>query len=366
MKILELIPSLETGGAQRVVTLLAQELPQLGCEVTVVSLYTGGYGVIGDELERSQTPVLSLRKRRGFDIRIYSRLRSVIASLAPDIIHTHLHSLRYAWLFAGGYKQPRGVHTIHNMASRETDFAGRIVRRRALRRGWFLACCSQAVLAEASRLYGASGIVEVPNGVPAGPFITAPLPRPAHAGVRVLCVGRLSEQKSPLSVLKAFEQAQSAVKERLYLDFIGDGALAGDLITAVRNAGLSAQVRILGERSDVASRLAETDIFVLGSQFEGIPMAVIEAMLSGLPVVATRVGGLTELVEHGVTGYLCPPGETVAMATAIARLAGSAERRLSMGLAARDRAQKWFSSASMARGYLELFDTCLGRRPAAA
>lgn len=366
MKVLELIPSLETGGAQRIVALLSQELSRLGCDVTVVALYPQGDGVVEGELERSRTSVRFLNKRRGPDLRMYFRLRNVIASLSPDVIHTHLHSLRYAWLFAGGDNQPCGIHTIHNLAERETDLAGRMIRRRARRRGWRLVCCSREVLAGASRLYGSSGIVEVPNGVAAEPFVSAALPRPSRSGVRLLCVGRLSGQKSPLSVLEAFRAAQALTSTGLYLDFLGSGALAGELGAAIRKLGLDSRVRLLGERSDVAACLAEADIFVLGSRFEGLPMAAIEAMLSGLPVVATRVGGLKELVEEGRTGYLCPAGDTVGMAGAIAKLADSAERRFVMGSAARYRAQEHFSSARMAQSYFGLFQNCLHQRPTTA
>ena len=106
----------------------------------------------------------------------------------------------------------------------------------------------------------------------------------------------------------------------------------------MRSAGLGDRLRLLGYRDDVAAVLAAADIFVLPSYFEAMPMSVIEAMLVGLPVVASDIGGPREQVVPGVTGLLVPPRQVAPLAEALARLAADAGLRAAMGLAGRERA----------------------------
>lgn len=355
LQILEVVPSLEIGGAERLVCLLAAELPRLGAGVSVVSLYDGGSTAISAELERLGTPVYKLGKHRGPDLGVFGRLRSAIAAVQPDVIHTHLYSLRYAWRLGAGIGQPMGVHTVHSLASTEADRFGRFVRRRALRRGWRFVCCSGPVMADAVRVYGDAGFVEIPNGALGHPFDGAVRPRAQGSGIRLICVARLSRHKAPMLVLQAFAKARRLAKAELELEFVGGGPLYGELQQEVQRLGLAGCVRLVGERSDVAERLANADVFVLGSRFEGLPMAVIEAMFSGLPVIATRVGGVGELVDDRHSGYLVDPGDDEALAGAIVKLVDAPALRVSMGLAGRERASRYFSSAAMAQKYLAQF-----------
>jgi glycosyltransferase involved in cell wall biosynthesis len=111
-----------------------------------------------------------------------------------------------------------------------------------------------------------------------------------------------------------------------------------DMAALLAGAGLGDRLRLLGYRDDVAAVLAAADIFALPSYFEAMPMSVIEAMLTELPVVASDVGGLREEVVPGVTGLLVPPREASPLAQALARLAADAGLRAAMGLAGRERA----------------------------
>ena len=112
---------------------------------------------------------------------------------------------------------------------------------------------------------------------------------------------------------------------------------------------------MLGLRDDIDSILTAADVFVQPSLSEGLPLAVLEAMGFGLPVVATRVGGVPEAVVDGDTGYLVPPGNPEALAAALARVIESADRGTSMGAAGRDRAVAKFSVERMADAYRQLF-----------
>jgi glycosyltransferase involved in cell wall biosynthesis len=138
--------------------------------------------------------------------------------------------------------------------------------------------------------------------------------------------------------------------------------LAGDgSLRAAVQRNLPERVRLLGARTDVPALLSAADIFALASAWEGRPIAVMEAMAAGLPVAATAVGGVPELIEHDVTGMLAPPGDMAALAAALATLAGDAELRRRLGSAARKRSAG-FSVAAMVSAYARLFEQVAERK----
>jgi glycosyltransferase involved in cell wall biosynthesis len=124
-------------------------------------------------------------------------------------------------------------------------------------------------------------------------------------------------------------------------------------------AGVADAIRLLGERDDVAELLAALDVAVLSSDFEGSPLSVMEYMEAGLPVVATRVGGLPDVVEDGVTGLLVPPRDPAALATAVAALLGDRERARRLGEAGRERRRRLFSVTATTRAVEALYEELL-------
>jgi glycosyltransferase involved in cell wall biosynthesis len=126
------------------------------------------------------------------------------------------------------------------------------------------------------------------------------------------------------------------------------------MLTLLRNAGLGERLRLLGYRTDVAAILAAADIFVLPSHFEGLPMSVIEAMLTGLPVVATNIRGPREQIVPEVTGLLVPPATVDPLAEALCRLVADPEMRAAMGAAGRARALELYDEAKVLARTMEL------------
>jgi lipopolysaccharide/colanic/teichoic acid biosynthesis glycosyltransferase/glycosyltransferase involved in cell wall biosynthesis len=167
-------------------------------------------------------------------------------------------------------------------------------------------------------------------------------------------VARLAYQKDPLTYLAA---ARRVVAEAANVKFvlIGDGPLRPSCESYIRANGLTDKVFILGFRADVRRLLPDLDIFVLSSKFEGLPITVIEAMLAGLPVVATDVGGVGELVRDGQNGFLVPAGSADGLADRVVRLARDATLRSTMGELGRKIARSRFDGAGMVRAYEELY-----------
>jgi glycosyltransferase involved in cell wall biosynthesis len=174
-----------------------------------------------------------------------------------------------------------------------------------------------------------------------------------RATPRLIAVGRLKAPKDFVTLIRAFAALPKGSFEAL---IVGDGPDRGVVEDEIRRLGLEERVRLAGERSDVPALLADSDLFVLSSRSEGLPVSVLEAMAAELPVVASGVGGLAELVVDGETGILVPPGETRALAAALGRLVGDRELRRRLGAAGRARAEALFDLAAFRRAHVELYE----------
>jgi glycosyltransferase involved in cell wall biosynthesis len=170
----------------------------------------------------------------------------------------------------------------------------------------------------------------------------------------VLTVGRLAEQKGHRSLCRAVPAILERVPNARFL-WAGDGPLEGELRALACRLGVDETVRFLGRRDDVPDLLGAADLFVLPSLFEGLPLAVLEAMAAGLPVVATRAGGTAEVVDDGVTGHLVPAGDVAALADAVADLLRHPARARAWGRAGRARFEREFHAGRMARETAEVY-----------
>ena len=347
IRVLEVLATLKRAGAERTAVTLAGGFDRARFETEVVSLYDSFPDGFEPELDAAGIPVHHLGKRRGFDPRIYPRLRRVMRAFQPAVVHTHSYVLRYAWPVSTAPI----VHTVHNLANRETDRFGRWLHRLAMRRGVRSVAISQQVACSFRAVYGKDADAVIPNGVD----LAAPRRDWRRANgfsqddILVVSVARLDPQKNPLLLIDALPDGP-----RCHLLLAGDGAL---LQAARRKAG--PRVHFLGVRPDIPDLLAACDIFALASDYEGLPVAVIEAMAAGLPVVATEVGGVPELVEHEATGLLVPPRDREALSAALSTLVCDPVRRRSYGTLARERARH-FSAARMIESYAALFEMIAG------
>ena len=169
-------------------------------------------------------------------------------------------------------------------------------------------------------------------------------------------MGRLVPVKDQASLLEAVRLLNDQGLQPTVI-IAGEGPLRSDLEAQATAAGLIDRVKFLGHRPDPEVVMAALDVFVLPSISEGLPNTVLEAMASGLPVVVTRVGGVDELLEHGVTGFLVPPREPNALARTLGTLLRDGALQRSTGTAARIRAETEFALSAMIRRYEALYTT---------
>lgn len=326
--------------------------------------------------EPGRVPIVAINKREGKDLAAYLRLWRVFRSLRPDIVHTRNLGTLEGAIVAALAGVPRRIHGEHGWDV--VDLHGDRRKYRVLRR-----ICRPFVsryMAVSEHLAGwlteqvgisSQRMEQIYNGVDSTKFHPhgngrEPLPIPGFADtdtVVVGTVGRMCAVKDQVTLAKAYVRlvgASPSAAQRLRLVMVGDGPLLEDVRRIVEAADVHSHVWLPGKRDDVARLLRGFDVFVLPSLNEGISNTILEAMATGLPVVATDVGGSRELVQSGETGALVPAGDSDIMAQAIETYCNSAELRKRHGRAGRRRVKEKFSMQVMVQGYAALYDGVLG------
>ena len=368
IRVLEVLATLKRAGAERMAVSLVRRLDPNRFETAVVSLFDAFPGGLEPELEEAQIRTWHLGKYQGLDLRMYSRLYRVFRGFRPSIVHTHSYVLRYTLPAGMAARAGAMVHTVHNLARREVDAAGRMIHQFAFRHGVVPVVVADEVGRSFRDLYGLDPAATIPNGIETGRFFQPGAReewRRANGfsanDLLVVSVARLEPQKNPLGLIESFARALVADRPwRLLL--AGDGSLREAAHKTAIRRGIGERVHFLGVRPDVAELLSASDVFALASHWEGNPISVMEAMAAGLPVVATAVGGVPELVVHGDTGLLAPAGDVQAFADALKAVAGDPERRRKLGAAGLKRSAG-FSVETMVASYSDLFERVASGRP---
>jgi glycosyltransferase involved in cell wall biosynthesis len=199
--------------------------------------------------------------------------------------------------------------------------------------------------------------VVIPNGVLLGPRDDRGASRGGEVPL-ILSVGRLSAQKDYATLIEALRRVSVPFR----LEIVGDGPDRAEIERRVEEAGLSGSVAVLGQRSDVPDLLRAADVFVLASHYEVMPMSILEAMAASLPVVASAVGGVPELVVEGETGHVVPPSDAEALARALTTVLADRGTRERLGAAGRERVEALFGLDRMQHRHVELYAELLGQR----
>ena len=323
MRILHLISAPTAGGAEVYVKDLAKEMVRLGHRPFIG--FVNRAGDIGRdedfesrflrELEQAGIPyfVVGYECRRN-PVLGAVRVRRFCAAHGIEVYHSHLH---YALVFGALLRVPH-VHTHHNIV----PDAGRLVYKLFNQ----LVDCYigiSEICAEALAKFSGRAVTEIFNAVDPSKLKRAQLPGPGAGGqLKCIAVGRIQEQKNYALLVDGINLLPTEIRDSLHVSIAGEGP-PGDvsaLKQAIGDAGLNETITLLGNRDNIPELLAKSHLFLMSSAWEGLPISLLEASVTGLPFIATDVGGCREIAAKCGNGVIVPPGNARAMASAIERL----------------------------------------------
>ena len=388
--VMQVIGNLNIGGAQEVVSTLVGCLPSQDCYSIVCTLRDG---VLRQEIEKAGVHVEVLTGRRYNvlhlpmfivdQIKLGRELKSIIEKHNVDIIQTHLlGSLDFLVMLLPYISPLRSViWTFHNIkfelnASRLTEHYWTLKPKKLGHRilyrlgsslvGGFVAV-SEQVKQAMIEVIGSIGskVTVICNGIDTRKYenvVDIELVR-SQLGLDlekylIVVVATLKEQKGHRYLVEALASVVPQ-NPQVHAIFIGNGPLRTELESQAKERELDKHIHFLGNRQDVPELLAASDLFVLPSLWEGLPMALLEAMATGLPVIATKVSGTVQVVIPDESGILVPPGDVEELAQSIGFLLHDPKRARSMGQAARQRVVKNFSAQKQAAEHLALYHRLL-------
>ena len=353
IKIMQIIPEFDLAGAEIMVENLLISLSEMGYEVYGVSLYDKKTAIT-ERLEKENIPIIFLKKKNGFDLKIFIKLYKLFKKVKPHVIHTHRYVLPYVMPAIILARIPNRIHTIHNTARMELSKFGRKLQ------SFFYKSCKVipvaisplvklSVLEEYKHLK--SNIPMIYNGININKCITKN-DYDLNNEIRILHIGRIAKQKNHIGLINSFKLVVNKFKNAKLI-LVGIGELEDIIKLRVKELHLENNIIFLGQQPSVFKYLNEADIFVLPSLWEGMPITLIEAMATGLPIVAAKVGGIPDMIENGFSGLLVEPDEEQ-ISSALIRLISDINLREKLGKNALQSSEK-FTSLHMAEEYAKLY-----------
>ncbi|MBF0624388.1 MAG: TIGR03088 family PEP-CTERM/XrtA system glycosyltransferase [Magnetococcales bacterium] len=371
MHVAHVVYRLDVGGLETVLAHLVDRLPQDRYRHTVICLTrcTG----FRHRIQRAGVAFHALNKRAGQDWRVWWRLFRLLRRLRPQVVHgCNIAALEAALpAFLAGV--PVRIQAEHGRDWHDLDGENRtyILLRRLLNplvsrfvavsrdlERWLV----QRVAIPAHKVCFIGNGVDLTRFRPRPEAVDAALPWPGFlppGAFLIITVGRFWPVKDQANLLRAFArllQNSRPGQPPCRLLLVGGGLLEGELTALAGELQVRESVRLAGYQEDVPGLLARAHLFVLPSLAEGMPLTVLEAMAAGLAVVATRVGGVPDLVVEGETGTLVPPGDPDALAVAMAGYVADPALARRQGARGRQRVEELFSLEEMVAHYDRLYD----------
>ena len=366
-KVLYLITDLKYGGAQTVLYSLVSNINQERYKPSVACLFGGDFPV-GDELRKTGIEVIDLRMTNFWRIDALWRLYQLLHREKYSILHTSLfHASLVGRIVGWAAKVPVIITWRQNISlgGRWRDFIYKMTSRIDDK----VIVVSNSTLESEIRTTGLAveKVEVIYNSIDIDRYSRK---KPANrnkvkmdfglGGEEIIVgfIGRFHAQKGIDVLLKAFEKIEKS-KMNVRLMLVGDGTLRKKIWKQSQTLGNDNRVLFTGIRKDIPLILSSLDIFVLPSRWEGLPLVLLEAMAAGLPIVATAVGGIPEVVVDGETGFLVPPEDPEALASAITRLIEDSVLRKKFGKAGYKRVKQHFNIQEASRRTEELYFSLL-------
>ena len=345
-------------------------LPGFECSVILFN-----EGRLAEELRKLPVSLTVISEQTFSPMGIAYRLAKALRKIRPDVIHTHKYKDSFiGTLVARSLGIPYVVRVVHGlpepfMGLRNAKMVAYTAADR-LMTGWFVdrvVAVSSDIERVLIGLYGSNRVSCIHNGIDLA-AVRVTTSREAlrrkwqipEDAVVIGTVGRLVPVKGHAILLDATRILQASIGN-VALVLVGDGPLRKDLEANAKRLGLEKSVIFAGQQDQSYDFMNMMDVFVLPSLHEGIPMVVLEALALQRPVVATRVGGIPEVIEHGQTGFLAEPSDASSLARLLQRLVEDLPMAVSIGKAGRTRVEEKFTARTMAGKTAELYEQVLSK-----
>ncbi len=360
LRIALLLESDGPGGAEVMLLHLAEELRRRGHEVLPVgpANRTGWLGARFRELGFDPATFLL---RRPLDWQCLQDLTRLLRAHRIEVVHSHEFAMAVYGAAAARRVGARHIITMHGGRYFAEQWRRRVALRWAARRSVAIVGVSRATARDLQVTLGlpAERVVVVPNGAPFRAGVRERVRRElgvSDTELLLVAVGNLYPVKGHAVAVRALARLpRDAAMPRWRLAVAGRGEELAALRALAEREGVAPSIHWLGFRDDVPDILAAGDLFVMPSLSEGLPLALVEAMSAALPIVASAVGGVPEVIAHEREGLLVPPGDVEALAVALQALIRDTALRRRLGAAARERARREFSVSAMADRYEHLY-----------
>jgi glycosyltransferase involved in cell wall biosynthesis len=354
LKIVHIIQHLNTGGAEKMAIDLAKYC-NTKFDVTIICLYQSGGYSFEKIVKENNIKLIFLNKKTGFHIKTFLDLWETLSSIKPDVIHTHMHAAVYALPWLIFHNKNARVHTIHSIAQYELGKPHRLIQKIAYKLFNVVPVAislamQKGILNEYNLKHEQVPIIN--NGIDIQKFSRKYFSR-NHSIFTIINVASFSEWKNQSLLIEAFTIALKSNPD-LQLVFVGDGEKRTEVEIKAERLNIKDKVEFVGVSSEVDKWLLKADLFVLCSTFEGLPLSIIEAMASGLPVISTDVGGVRDIIEDGVNGLLVPPNNAQELSKAILNLANNKDACILMSEKNINKS-KAFDISNIAEQYISLY-----------
>jgi glycosyltransferase involved in cell wall biosynthesis len=361
LRIAQMLESDGPGGAETMLVSLSEALRSRGHEVCPVGP-AHGVGWLSARLKNEGFERETFTIRRPIDWRCVRGLIQVLRARRIEVVHSHEFTMAVYGAAAARWLGIPHVITMHGSQYVTSKRRRRIALRWAFRSSAHVVGVSNDTTAHLTSRLGLSRdvIQTIPNGVPYRPGNRAATRRALGVEdheILVLAVGNLIVRKGHAQLIRALASAHPEPDVPWRLAIAGQGDQRDRLRAIAEEHGVSGRVNLLGQRSDVFDLHAASDIFVMPSLWEGLPLALLEAMHAGTAIVASRTSGIPEAITDNVDGLLTPPGDEIALRDALTRLLPNANERARLGAAALARARAQFSMDRMTDQYEALYRT---------
>lgn len=349
---IQVIPYLGIGGAEVTVETLSTALVHRGYKVIIYSLYSTTTKIT-QRIDKDIV-IKYFYKKKGIDLGLIIRLAKELSIDRPNVIHTHLSSLPYIYLARQfGCKSCKIIHTVHSVVDKEAGKFGRFIRQCLFKTAVTPVGISRTIKQSIQKKYGLNSaqVKLVYNGVSHNKFHPK-YDYTINDHFKLLHIGRFSEEKNHMMMISVVKElVEKGMNVRLSL--IGEGVLMDKCMEYVKLHNLDEKVIFLGLQEDVSEFLSNADVFLLPSLWEGMPISLIEAMITGLPIIAANVGGIPDMIKNQYSGILinCNPNE---LQNAIIELSEDESLRRKLGVNARTSAQR-FNDKEMAASYDSIY-----------